>query len=100
MNQDSEKETLSFLSVFSPLTKVKLINELNEREASLGVNESVSWHSEYKDSAWVFVGETARQTEQSTDEQIMKIIISLKLRGKCKLGGSKGFSLEATSSHD
>uniref|UniRef100_A0A3Q2VHK2 RRM domain-containing protein n=3 Tax=Haplochromini TaxID=319058 RepID=A0A3Q2VHK2_HAPBU len=56
MNQDSEKETLCFLSVFSPLTKVKLINELNEREASLGVNESVSWHSEYKDSAWVFVG--------------------------------------------
>lgn len=59
MNQDSEKETLCFLSVFSPLTKVKLINELNEREASLGVNESVSWHSEYKDSAWVFVGESA-----------------------------------------
>uniref|UniRef100_A0A8C9XLU0 Uncharacterized protein n=1 Tax=Sander lucioperca TaxID=283035 RepID=A0A8C9XLU0_SANLU len=42
--------------VFSPLTKVKLINELNAREASLGVKESVSWHSEYKDSAWVFVG--------------------------------------------
>uniref|UniRef100_A0A3Q3KJM0 RRM domain-containing protein n=1 Tax=Mastacembelus armatus TaxID=205130 RepID=A0A3Q3KJM0_9TELE len=41
---------------FSPLTKVKLINELNEREADLGVNESVSWHSEYKDSAWIFVG--------------------------------------------
>uniref|UniRef100_A0A3Q1JSJ3 RNA binding motif protein X-linked 2 n=1 Tax=Anabas testudineus TaxID=64144 RepID=A0A3Q1JSJ3_ANATE len=39
-----------------PLTKVKLINELNEREADLGVNESVSWHSEYKDSAWIFVG--------------------------------------------
>uniref|UniRef100_A0A3B3C3U7 RNA binding motif protein X-linked 2 n=1 Tax=Oryzias melastigma TaxID=30732 RepID=A0A3B3C3U7_ORYME len=40
----------------SPLTKVKLINELNEREADLGVNESVSWHSEYRDSAWIFVG--------------------------------------------
>ncbi|KAF3840555.1 hypothetical protein F7725_006417 [Dissostichus mawsoni] len=40
----------------NPLTKVKLINELNDREASLGVNESVSWHTEYKDSAWVFVG--------------------------------------------
>uniref|UniRef100_A0A3Q1CII5 RRM domain-containing protein n=1 Tax=Amphiprion ocellaris TaxID=80972 RepID=A0A3Q1CII5_AMPOC len=39
-----------------PLTKVKLINELNEREADLGVKESVSWHSEYKDSAWIFVG--------------------------------------------
>uniref|UniRef100_A0A3Q3KRI5 RRM domain-containing protein n=1 Tax=Monopterus albus TaxID=43700 RepID=A0A3Q3KRI5_MONAL len=41
---------------FSPLTKVKLINELNEREANLGVSETVSWHTEYKDSAWLFVG--------------------------------------------
>ncbi|XP_024249854.2 RNA-binding motif protein, X-linked 2-like isoform X1 [Oncorhynchus tshawytscha] len=40
----------------NPLTKVKLINELNEREASLGVKENVSWHSEYKDSAWIFIG--------------------------------------------
>uniref|UniRef100_A0A3B3TSC4 RNA binding motif protein X-linked 2 n=2 Tax=Cyprinodontoidei TaxID=8087 RepID=A0A3B3TSC4_9TELE len=39
-----------------PLTKVKLINELNEREADLGIKEAVSWHSEYKDSAWIFVG--------------------------------------------
>uniref|UniRef100_A0A8C2XNJ2 Uncharacterized protein n=1 Tax=Cyclopterus lumpus TaxID=8103 RepID=A0A8C2XNJ2_CYCLU len=39
-----------------PLTKVKLINELNEREAHLGVKDSVSWHTEYRDSAWVFVG--------------------------------------------
>lgn len=43
--------------VFSPLTKVKLINELNEREADLGINEAVSWHTEYRDSAWIFVGE-------------------------------------------
>ncbi|XP_039536250.1 RNA-binding motif protein, X-linked 2 [Pimephales promelas] len=40
----------------NPLTKVKLINELNEREAELGVKDSVSWHSVYKDSAWVFIG--------------------------------------------
>ncbi|TRY57116.1 hypothetical protein DNTS_023991 [Danionella cerebrum] len=39
-----------------PLTKVKLINELNDREAQLGVKETVSWHSVYKDSAWVFIG--------------------------------------------
>lgn len=41
----------------SPLTKVKLINELNEREVQLGVADKVSWHSEYKDSAWIFLGE-------------------------------------------
>ncbi|XP_071298934.1 RNA-binding motif protein, X-linked 2 [Agelaius tricolor] len=40
----------------NPLTKVKLINELNAREAELGVQEAVSWHAEYKDSAWIFVG--------------------------------------------
>ncbi|XP_066879335.1 RNA-binding motif protein, X-linked 2 isoform X1 [Kogia breviceps] len=40
----------------NPLTKVKLINELNEREVQLGVAEKVSWHSEYKDSAWIFLG--------------------------------------------
>lgn len=47
----------AFPSVYSPLTKVKLINELNEREVQLGVAEKVSWHSEYKDSAWIFLGE-------------------------------------------
>lgn len=36
---------------------MKLINELNEREVQLGVAEKVSWHSEYKDSAWIFLGE-------------------------------------------
>lgn len=51
---------LNLFSVFSPLTKVKLINELNEREADLGVKESVSWHTEYRDSAWLFVGKTVR----------------------------------------
>ncbi|NP_001079913.1 RNA binding motif protein X-linked 2 L homeolog [Xenopus laevis] len=40
----------------NPLTKVKLINELNAREASLGVKDSVSWHQDYKDSAWIFIG--------------------------------------------
>uniref|UniRef100_A0AAY5EXA8 RRM domain-containing protein n=1 Tax=Electrophorus electricus TaxID=8005 RepID=A0AAY5EXA8_ELEEL len=35
---------------------VKLINELNEREAHLGIKDSVSWHSEYKNSAWIFIG--------------------------------------------
>ncbi|XP_072286931.1 RNA-binding motif protein, X-linked 2 [Pyxicephalus adspersus] len=43
-------------SAMNPLTKVKLINELNEREARLGVKDSVSWHQDYKDSAWIFMG--------------------------------------------
>ncbi|NXK59691.1 RBMX2 protein, partial [Sylvietta virens] len=40
----------------NPLTKVKLIHELNAREAELGVQEALSWHVQYKDSAWIFVG--------------------------------------------
>lgn len=54
---------LTVPSFFSPLTKVKLINELNAREAELGVQETVSWHAEYKDSAWIFIG-TGRAGER------------------------------------
>lgn len=51
---------LAVILCYSPLTKVKLINELNEREADLGVKETVSWHSEYKDSAWIFIGKSQK----------------------------------------
>ncbi|XP_060263614.1 RNA-binding motif protein, X-linked 2-like [Ovis aries] len=39
----------------NPLNKVKLINELSEREVQLEVVEKVSWRNEYKDSAWIFL---------------------------------------------
>ncbi|KAI3373335.1 hypothetical protein L3Q82_006632 [Scortum barcoo] len=81
-------------SVFSPLTKVKLINELNEREADLGVNESVSWHTEYKDSAWVFVGGFPYEL---TEGDIICVfsqygeIVNINLVRDKKTGKSKGF---------
>lgn len=40
----------------NPLTNIKNINKLNEIEAELGVSSSVSWHQQYKDSAYIFVG--------------------------------------------
>uniref|UniRef100_T1INA9 RNA-binding motif protein, X-linked 2 n=1 Tax=Strigamia maritima TaxID=126957 RepID=T1INA9_STRMM len=40
----------------NPLSNVRLINELNKKEVRLGINEKASWHNEYKDSAWIFVG--------------------------------------------
>lgn len=46
----------SCFSHFSPLTNIKNINKLNEIEAELGVSSSVSWHQQYKDSAYIFVG--------------------------------------------
>lgn len=40
----------------NPLSKVKLISELNACEVQLGVAHEVSWHSQYKDSPWVSLG--------------------------------------------
>nr|KYP72901.1 Zinc finger CCCH domain-containing protein 42 [Cajanus cajan] len=40
----------------NPLTLVKRIQNINSKEASLGIGEDASWHAKYKDSAYVFVG--------------------------------------------
>ncbi len=41
----------------NPLTNIKNLNAMNDRELSMGVaGTKNSWHSEYRDSAWVFVG--------------------------------------------
>ncbi|KAB1252631.1 RNA-binding motif protein; X-linked 2 [Camelus dromedarius] len=68
----------------NPLTKVKLINELNEREVQLGVAEKVSWHSEYKDSAWIFLGKARIFLPYGE-------IVNINLVRDKKTGKSKGF---------
>ncbi|PIM99748.1 putative RNA-binding protein (RRM superfamily) [Handroanthus impetiginosus] len=40
----------------NPLTLVKRIQNLNKKEANLGISEEASWHAKYKDSAYIFVG--------------------------------------------
>ncbi|CAN4086706.1 unnamed protein product [Withania somnifera] len=40
----------------NPLTLVKRIQNINAKEASLGISDGASWHAKYKDSAYVFVG--------------------------------------------
>ncbi|KAF5795953.1 putative transcription factor C3H family [Helianthus annuus] len=40
----------------NPLTLVKRIQNINSKEASLGISEEASWHAKYKDSAYVYVG--------------------------------------------
>ncbi|KAK2827930.1 hypothetical protein Q5P01_018964 [Channa striata] len=78
----------------NPLTKVKLINELNEREADLGVNEAVSWHTVYKDSAWIFVGGFPYEL---TEGDIICVfsqygeVVNINLVRDKKTGKSKGF---------
>ncbi|XP_036030672.1 RNA-binding motif protein, X-linked 2 [Onychomys torridus] len=78
----------------NPLTKVKLINELNEREVQLGVAEKVSWHSEYKDSAWIFLGGLPYEL---TEGDIICVfsqygeVVNINLVRDKKTGKSKGF---------
>ncbi|XP_043687264.1 zinc finger CCCH domain-containing protein 25-like [Telopea speciosissima] len=40
----------------NPLTLVKRIQNINSKEAALGISEEASWHAKYKNSAYVFVG--------------------------------------------
>ncbi|KAI3836900.1 hypothetical protein MKW98_005233 [Papaver atlanticum] len=40
----------------NPLTLVKRIQQINSKEAALGISDDASWHAKYKESAYVFVG--------------------------------------------
>ena len=41
----------------NPITNMKNLNKMNERELEMGLaGTKQSWHYEYKDSAWVFIG--------------------------------------------
>lgn len=56
-----EKRGLDFregegVVAMNPLTLVKRIQNINSKEAALGISEEASWHAKYKDSAYVFVG--------------------------------------------
>ncbi|XP_061862744.1 RNA-binding motif protein, X-linked 2 isoform X2 [Colius striatus] len=78
----------------NPLTKVKLINELNAREAELGVQDAVSWHAEYKDSAWIFIGGLPYEL---TEGDVICVfsqygeVVNINLVRDKKTGKSKGF---------
>ncbi|XP_046559309.1 RNA-binding motif protein, X-linked 2-like [Haliotis rubra] len=40
----------------NPLTNVRNIQKLNQTELQLGTVGKKSWHDQYKDSAWLFIG--------------------------------------------
>ena len=40
----------------NPLTNTRKINELNARETQLNIPEHKSWHAQYSESAWIFIG--------------------------------------------
>ncbi|VDL70242.1 unnamed protein product [Nippostrongylus brasiliensis] len=42
----------------NPITNIKNQNKLNDRELNLGISGDLkkSWHQQYKDSAWIYIG--------------------------------------------
>ena len=46
----------SHLDISSYFRNVKNIQKLNEIELQQGVSVKNSWHQQYKDSAWIFIG--------------------------------------------
>ncbi|XP_055963731.1 RNA-binding motif protein, X-linked 2-like [Sorex fumeus] len=94
---------LNNITFTRPLTKVKLINEVKEREVQLGVAEKVSWHSEYKDSsAWIFLG---RLLCELTKGDVICVfyqhgeIVNINLVRDKKTGKSKGFCFLCYEDH-
>ena len=47
----------TFPLVFNFCSNVKAIQKLNETELKLGLDTKGSWHEQYKDSAYTFVGQ-------------------------------------------
>ena len=41
----------------NPITNMRNLNKMNDRELEMGLSGTgQSWHNEYKDSAWIFIG--------------------------------------------
>lgn len=78
------------------LTKIRLLNDLNERELRLGIaGTKASWHEQYRDSAWVYAG--GLPFELSEGDVICVLsqygeIVNINLIRDKKTGKSKGFA--------
>ncbi|KAK4350021.1 hypothetical protein RND71_029334 [Anisodus tanguticus] len=55
-SQNHAVDNRNWNTAMNPLTLVKRIQNINAKEASLGISDEASWHAKYKDSAYVFVG--------------------------------------------
>ncbi|XP_030838310.1 LOW QUALITY PROTEIN: RNA-binding motif protein, X-linked 2-like [Strongylocentrotus purpuratus] len=78
----------------NPLTNVKNINKLNELEAQYGVSSTASWHQQYKDSAYIFIG---GMPFELTEGDVLCVfsqygeIVNINLVRDKKTGKSKGY---------
>ena len=44
-------------AAMNPITNMKNLQKMNDREVEMGIaGTKQSWHWEYKDSAWIFIG--------------------------------------------
>jgi RNA-binding motif X-linked protein 2 len=74
---------------------VKEIRRLNEREASLSTSLSGSWHEQYKDSAYVFVGGLPYEYSEGDIVVVMSQfgeVAGINLVRDKETGQSKGFA--------
>ncbi|XP_073280164.1 zinc finger CCCH domain-containing protein 42 [Primulina huaijiensis] len=82
----------------NPLTLVKRIQNINQKEASLGISEGASWHAKYKDSAYVYIGGLPFDLTEgdllAVFAQYGEIVDVNLVRDKCT-GKSKGFAFLA-----
>jgi len=80
----------------NPITNMKNLNKMNDRELEMGLaGTKQSWHYEYKDSAWVFIGGLPYEL---TEGDVICVfsqygeIVHVNLVRDLKTGKSKGFA--------
>ena len=56
MNRTREAKA-RITAAMNPITNMKNLQKMNDREVEMGIaGTKQSWHWEYKDSAWIFIG--------------------------------------------
>ncbi|KAH9603843.1 hypothetical protein KSS87_005963 [Heliosperma pusillum] len=82
----------------NPLTLVRRTQNINAKEAELGISDEASWHANYKDSAYVFVGGIPYDL---TEGDLLAVfaqygeIVDVNLVREKSTGKSKGFAFVA-----
>uniref|UniRef100_A0A915MB90 RRM domain-containing protein n=1 Tax=Meloidogyne javanica TaxID=6303 RepID=A0A915MB90_MELJA len=78
------------------LTKIQILNNINERELKLGISGDLgkSWHQKYKNSAWIYVGNLPYDLNEGDILSVFSQygeIVNVNLVRDWKSGKSKGF---------
>lgn len=78
------------------LTKIQILNNINERELKLGISGDLgkSWHQKYKNSAWIYIGNLPYDLNEGDILSVFSQygeIVNVNLVRDWKNGKSKGF---------